>query len=147
MTWNNRFVSAFFSALILFSAAGVTYLYMTLYEREGAARVIEAVAITGVAPTYNITAGAQVKITMTSRLHQICPFELRWSLIRTSDHVEIVHVVEPVHEAARDETLTGHHIPGNAALGSYTLAMQIYDQCPDRTYISQRSIETAVGQL
>lgn len=146
MFWRARLANYFFSALVVFSAAGVTYLYMRLYEREGAARIIEAVGITGVAPTYNMKPGSPVKIAMSSRLHSICPFEFQWSLVRLSDHVETVKVVEPVHDAARDVILTAHSIPANTVPGGYTFSVQIYDQCPTHTYFSQRSIEMSVGQ-
>jgi hypothetical protein len=84
--------------------------------------------------------GQKFHITAYETLYKNCPFEVRWSLIRTRDHIEALRVVENVRPARSEigdvVVEHNHYIPPEVEPGPYDYSVQIVDQCPEHTYLS-----------
>ena len=121
-------VSAFFSYTAFTNRAGVA---------ENKAEIIRPRVINKVwIEPSTISSGGSFKVHINATINEVCPGETHWSIIRTSDNVEVARTVElthPVKLGINDLTIT-RRVPDTAVPGSYYYVVTVYEFCgPERT--------------
>lgn len=78
-------------------------------------------------------------------LNKLCPYEVHWSLVKSSDNVEIVRIIEPVKQAPssvlgpQELPPMTRYVPSSVPPGEYKYVSEVLDLCPDgHTYTSIR---------
>ena len=83
-----------------------------------------------------MTPGGTFTVNIDATINQICPGETHWSIVRTSDGVEISKVIQktvPV-KLGENHIANARSLPPDIARGEYYYTATIYEFCgPDRT--------------
>ena len=126
---------AFYGVILAALSIGSYLLFSAKNEALGA-RVMHHIEIVPV----ELAAGQTFHVKADETLRLLCPFEIRWSLISTKDHVEKVRVIEnvrPAHpQTGRFTYENAHFIPPNVPPGAYDYSVQIFDNSPGHTYLT-----------
>jgi hypothetical protein len=83
----------------------------------------------------NLRAGSSFMVFTNVTLNRLCPFQVKWSLVRKVDGVEVVKIVEPVQSTitqsgTQDLPPTKRLIPTTVAPGEYRYVSEETDLCP-----------------
>lgn len=129
------------SALALVSAASwFSYEMFSSRSIEQPPRIVNSITIE---PTI-VLPGTKFNAHINVTLSKLCPYEVHWSLVRKTDGLEVVKIVEPVQQPpASIGTMElppfTRYIPASVAPGDYRYVAEVYDLCAEgHTYISVR---------
>jgi hypothetical protein len=128
------------SGLALIGAAA--WFSFTVFAAKEAAvppRVVESIVLE---PTI-LTAGQPFIAHIKVHLYKLCPYEVHWSLVRKSDHVEAVKIIDPIRQppaqlGEQELAPIKRYIPQTVSPGDYTYVSEVFDICPGTTYTSVR---------
>lgn len=127
-------------AALLMMAAWFSYSLFSSREVDMPPRIINSISVE---PSI-VLAGKPFQAKANVTLNRLCPHEIHWSLVRKTDGVEVVKVIEPVRPpqlalGTQDLPLVTRYVPNTVAPGEYNFVSEVYDQCPDgHTYTSVR---------
>lgn len=129
------------SGLALFCAAAWgSYTLFAAKDAEQPPRVVNSITLE---PTV-LLAGKPYVAHINVTLNRLCPYEVHWSLVRKTDNVEVVKIVEPIKAApaalgTQDLPDAKRYIPYSVDPGDYKYISEVFDLCPDgHTYTSVR---------
>lgn len=119
-------------AALLCAAAWFSFNMFSARDAELPVRVVNSITLE---PTI-LLAGKPFITRVNVTLNKLCPYEVRWSLVRQSDGVEVVKIVEPVKEAAtqlgkQDLPPFNRYVPATVRPGEYKYLAEVVDMCPD----------------
>ncbi len=125
-------------AALLFAASWFSYNIFQAKDSDVPPRIMKEFRIE---PSI-LLVGKPFTIHATSYLSKLCPYEVHWSLVRKSDRVEVVRIVEPVQPAAKElgdvKYDITRYVPAGTAPGDYQYVSDTTDICPDRVYPGSR---------
>jgi hypothetical protein len=133
---DNKYATAalnFFSAVALFAAAAwFSYNMFSTKDADTPPRLINSVMLE---PSI-LLAGKPFKPHINVTLSRLCPYEVRWSLVRQPDGVEVVKIVEPIMQpptsiGTQDLAPTERYVPNSVAPGDYRYLSEVHDHCAD----------------
>lgn len=120
------------SGLALFvAAAWFSYNMFSTRDAEVPPRVINSVVME---PTI-LLAGKPFTVHVNVTLNRLCPYEVRWSLARKTDGVEVVKIIEPVWQppgqiGPQDLPVFVRYVPATVEPGEYRYIAEVFDLCP-----------------
>lgn len=133
-----RLTSISLAAVLLIGLSVGSYFLFASRTVERGARVMTGLEVV----PHEMTADQTFKVIVHETMFKLCPYEIRWSLI-SGDHIERLRVVEPqrpAHPTVGDIVARNdHYVPAFIPPGDYTYATQVFDICPERTYVSSFS--------
>lgn len=131
-----RLTSISLSAVALIVLSIGSYMLFSSRNVERGARRMHAIEVI----PKEMAPGQTFKVRVSETMYQLCPFEIRWSLISSKDHIERLRVVEPqkpAHPVLGEVTAVNNHfVPSFITPGDYIYSTQVFDECPGRTYVS-----------
>jgi hypothetical protein len=131
-----RLTSTALAVVLVLAVSAASYFLFESRSDERGARVMHSLEVI----PHAMAPGQKFKIRVTQTLTMLCPFELRWSLISEPDHVERLRIIEPVRPAhtnlGADVSFNDHFVPADVRPGQYNYSVQVFDECPGRTYVS-----------
>lgn len=129
------------SGVALFGAASwFSYNLFSARDAELPPRVVNSITIE---PTI-LLAGKSFTAHINVTLNRLCPYEVHWSLVRQTDNVEVVKIVEPLKQPPaqignQDLPDVLRYIPSSVEPGEYKYVSEVFDLCADgKTYTSVR---------
>lgn len=101
-------------------------------EAELPPRIVNSITVE---PTI-LLAGKPFVAHINVTLNRLCPYEVRWSLVRVADGVEVVRIIEPVKPAPAtlgtvELPATPRYVPASVAPGEYKYISEVVDLCPE----------------
>lgn len=126
-------------ALVAASAWFVSNM-LTAREVDLPPRIVNSITIE---PTI-LLAGKPFNAHINVTLNKLCPYEVRWSLVRVWDGLEIVRIIEPIKQppdalGPQDLPTVQRYVPSSVAPGEYKYVSEVADICGQgHTYISVR---------
>lgn len=127
-------------AALFCAAAWFSYNLFSTKDAELPPRVVNSISIE---PTI-LLAGKPFTAHINVTLNRLCPYEVRWSLVRIADNLEVVKIIEPVKQPP-EKTGTmelpnvTRYIPASIAPGEYKYASEVADLCENgHTYTTIR---------
>jgi hypothetical protein len=139
-SWASWLLNGVSVVALLAASAWFTSTILNTKEAELPPRVVNSITIE---PSI-VLAGKPFKAHVNVTLNRLCPYEIHWSLIRLSDGVEVLKVIEPVRQppaaiGTQDLPVSERYIPNTMAPGDYKYVSEVYDQCANgHTYTSIR---------
>jgi len=139
-TWATLVLNVSSGAALLFAAAWFSYTLFSARDAELPPRVVNSITIE---PSI-LLAGKPFNANINVTLNRLCPYEVQWSLVRQSDGVEVVKIIEPLKPpptqlGTQDLPPSPRYVPSSVEPGAYKYVSEVYDLCPDgKTYTSVR---------
>lgn len=139
-TWGSLFLNVTSVIALLAASSWFSYTIFSTMDAELPPRVVNSVSIE---PSI-LLAGSKFKAHINVTLNRACPYEVHWSLVRMSDGVEAVKVIEPIKPApaalgTQDLPASDRFVPDKIVPGDYKYVSEVYDMCPDgHTFTSVR---------
>src|ERR1035437_7614978 len=131
-SWKTILLNGSAIVAVLGVAAWFSFIMVSLSNEETfTPRIINSIKI----EPSNLHAGSTFKVFTNVTLNRLCPFQVKWSLVRKSDGVEVVKIVEPgqpalVQSGTQDLPPTKRLIPPAVAPGEYRYVSEETDLCP-----------------
>lgn len=146
-SWHTFWLNVVSGFALLCGAAWFSYNLFSTKDADLPPRVVNSVTIE---PT-TLLAGGPFIVHRNVTINRPCPYEVRWSLVRKEDGVEIIKVVEPVKQppdqlGTQELPPVTRVVPPTVAPGEYKYVSEVFDICPDgHTYTSvRRNIEISI---
>lgn len=109
-------------------ASGMFFLSRTV-DQVARARIVHTVTMSPSAD--QLKAGEQFKITADITVYEVCPYELRWTLVNDEDEA-VLYMIEPAVKypgLGRQTVVSPHFIPAHVKPGKYVYEVQVFDLC------------------
>lgn len=118
-------------AALFCAAAWFSFNMFAARDADIPVRVINHVALE---PTIML-AGKTFTVHVNVTLNKLCPYEIRWSLSRKADGIEVVRIIEPVRPppaqtGTQDLPPFIRLIPQTVEPGEYRYIAEMIDRCP-----------------
>jgi hypothetical protein len=139
-TWATFILNIVSGAALLAAASWFSYNIFSTKDAELPPRIVNSIQIE---PAI-LLPGSKFKAHINVTLNRLCPYEVHWSLVRVTDGVEVVKVIEPIKPApltlgTQDLPVSDRYIPNAIGPGEYKYVSEVYDMCPDgHTFTSIR---------
>jgi hypothetical protein len=139
-TWGTLILNVVSGAALLSAAAWFSYNLFSTRDAELPPRVVNSITVE---PSI-LLAGKPFTAHINVTLNRLCPYEVRWSLIRAGDGVEIVRIIEPIKQPPAqigtfELPASPRYVPASVAPGEYKYASEVVDLCPEgHTYTTVR---------
>lgn len=138
-SWKTLALNVVTGAALVASASWFSYTLFNAREASINPREVESIVLE---PTI-LTAGQPFFAHVKVKLNKLCPYEVHWSLVRRSDNVEIVKIIEPTVQppaALGEQELPTkkRFVPSSVDPGEYTYVSEVFDHCSDHIYTSVR---------
>lgn len=116
---------------LLLAASWFSYTMFNTRDAELPVRVVNSITLE---PTI-LLAGKPFLTRVNVTLNKLCPYEVRWALVRQTDGVEIVRIVEDVKEppaqtGTQDLPPSKRYVPASVLPGEYRYMAEVFDLCP-----------------
>lgn len=111
-----------------------TWFSFTMFNTRDAELPVRIVNRITLEPTI-LLAGKPFVTHVNATLNKLCPYEVRWSLVRQGDGVEVVRIVEPVKDppaqtGTQDLPPFNRYVPSTVQPGEYNYLAEVFDLCP-----------------
>ncbi len=139
-TWATLILNVLSGAALLIAAAWFSYSVFSARDADIPPRIVNSLTLE---PTI-LLAGRPFKVHVNVTLNRLCPYEVRWSLVRLTDNLEVVKIIEPVTQppaqlGTQDLPASTRWVPASVEPGEYKYLSEVFDLCPGgRTYTSVR---------
>ncbi len=139
-SWGTLVLNVASGTALLCAAAWFSYNLFSTRDAELPPRIVNSIVLE---PTI-LLAGKQFTARINVTLNRLCPYEVRWSLVRRTDGVEVVKIIEPVKQppeqiGTQDLPITTRYVPATVEPGEYKYVSEVFDICPNgHTYTSVR---------
>jgi hypothetical protein len=119
------------SVALVVAAAWFSYNMFSTKDAELPVRIVNRITLD---PTV-LLAGRPFVTHVNVTLNKLCPYEVRWSLVRKGDGVEVVRIVEPMQQPAavtgtQDLPAFPRYVPATVQPGEYRYIAEVFDMCP-----------------
>lgn len=127
-------------AALLCAASWFSYNLFSTREADVPPRIVNSITIE---PSI-LLAGKPFTARINVTLNKLCPYEVRWSLVRVADGLEVVRIIEPIKQppaetGKQDLPPVQRYVPSSVAPGEYKYVSEVADICGQgHTYISVR---------
>lgn len=116
---------------LLVAAAWFSFNMFATRDAELPVRVVNKLSLE---PTI-LLAGKPFVTHVNVTLNKLCPYEVRWALVRQTDGVEVVRIVEPIKDppaqtGTQDLPPSNRYVPSSVAPGEYRYMAEVFDFCP-----------------
>lgn len=135
-----RLLNVISGAALLVAATWFSYNLFSTRDAELPPRVVNSITLE---PTI-LLAGKPFTAHINVTLNRLCPYEVHWSLVRQTDNLEVVKIIEPVKQppektGTQELPNSIRYVPSSVAPGEYKYVSEVFDLCPDgHTYTSVR---------
>lgn len=139
-TWGTRILNVVSGFALLAASAWFVNNLLSAREADVPPRVVNSITIE---PTI-LLAGKPFIAHINVTLNKLCPYEVRWSLVRQADNVEVVRIIEPVKQPPAeigtfDLPAVSRYVPATVEPGTYKYVSEVSDICGQgHTYLSVR---------
>jgi len=139
-TWGTRVLNVASGACLLAASAWFVNNLLSAREADVPPRVVNSITIE---PSV-LFAGKPFNAHINVTLNKLCPYEVRWSLVRIADGLEVVRIIEPVKQppaelGRQDLPTVQRYVPASVAPGAYKYVSEVADICGQgHTYLSVR---------
>jgi hypothetical protein len=140
LSWKTIALNVASAVALMVAAAWFSYTMFASRTADLAPRVVNSITIE---PSI-LLAGHPFNAHINVTLNRLCPYEVHWSLVRKTDGVEVVKIVEPIQQppaatGTQELPPVVRYIPASVAAGEYRYVAEVYDLCPEgHTYTSVR---------
>jgi hypothetical protein len=129
--WGTRALNVISGIALLSAATWFSYNLFATKDAELPPRIINKITLE---PTI-LLAGKPFVTHVNVTLNQLCPYEVRWSLVRQSDNLEVVRIIEPIKQppaeiGTQDLPPFNRYVPSSVQPGEYKYLAEVADLCP-----------------
>lgn len=139
--WGTRLLNILSGTALLIAATWFSYNLFSTRDAEIAPRVVNSITIE---PSI-LLAGKPFLAHINVTLNRLCPYEVHWSLVRKSDGVEVVKIIEPIKQppaqlGQQELPASTRYVPASVEPGEYRYVSEVLDLCQDsaKTFIAVR---------
>jgi hypothetical protein len=139
-TWGSLVLNVVSGAALLVASAWFVNNLISTRDIDIPPRIVNSVVLE---PTIMLP-GHPFRAHINVTLNKLCPYEVHWSLVRATDNVEVVKVIEPIKQppaetGTQELPVVDRYIPSSTAPGDYQYVSEVYDICgKGHTFISVR---------
>lgn len=138
-TWQTLALNLVSGTALLVAAAWFSFTLFYSRDADLPPRVVNSISIE---PT-TLLVGKPFTARINVTLNRLCPYEVRWSLVRVDDNVEAIKIVLPIRQPpaalGTQDLIVERFVPASVEPGEYKYVSDVSDLCPDgHTYISVR---------
>lgn len=129
-TWGTRVLNIVSGGALLCAATWFSYNLFSAKDAEVPPRIVNTITVE---PTI-LLAGKPFSVRINVTLNKLCPYEVRWSLVRTADNVEVVRIIEPIKQppanlGTQDLPTVARFVPSSVEPGVYKYVAEVADIC------------------
>lgn len=106
-------------------------MYHLSRQADQVARAREVHSIVMTPPADQLKAGETFTITADITVFEVCPYELRWTLVNDQDEA-VLYMIEPAVKypgLGRQTVVSPHFIPAHVKPDKYVYEVQVFDMC------------------
>jgi len=131
LPWSTILLNVSSALALLVAATWFSYNLFSTRDATVPPRIVHSITIE---PSI-LLAGKPFVAHIDVTLNKLCPYEVHWSLVRRSDGVEVVKIIEPIKQppaqlGRQELPVSTRYVPSSVEPGDYRYVSEVLDLCP-----------------